>query len=66
MRIIDEFKVTTNRHVYNITYKYLLSVHREINCGICRYNRGENSKRNVRRNWKEYRSKQYKNKEYND
>lgn len=40
MRIIDEFKITTNRHVYNITYKYLLSVHREINCGICRYNRG--------------------------
>lgn len=65
MRIIDEFKDTANRRVYNITYKYLLAVHRKINCNHCQYNRGENSKRNVRRNWKEYRLKQYKNKEYN-
>lgn len=60
MRIIDDFITTNNSNAYNKLYKYLLSVRKEIRCGFCKYNRGENRKKDDRRNWKNYRDTQYK------
>ena len=50
----------------NITYhnkyrKHLLTKTGKIKCSICKYNRGENSKRTrYIKNWKRYRKHQYK------
>lgn len=50
MRRIDEYKVTSNRKVYNQLRKEHLEMQRDIVCSWCKYNRGENSK------WKYYGS----------
>ena len=42
MKLIDEYKRTTNRKVYNRARKWYLEQSRQIHCSWCGYHRGEN------------------------
>lgn len=54
-------KYTSNNKVYRIARKKYLENVGEINCGFCRYNKGENRNwGNHLKSWKNWRKKQYK------
>ena len=62
MRALAEFKLTTNRKVYNILYKLILFSSSKINCSFCPFNYRENKKSKNQKSWKRStkRRSQYK------
>jgi len=60
--IVDEnsLKWTNNSHYYNKKIKFKRAVNCEIKCGLCPYNKHENSNHYPRKSWKHWRNTQYK------
>lgn len=60
MKTKKELSNTNDSNSYRKLRKEYLVNKGKVNCSFCKFHKGENRKRRVKRNWKKYRKTQYR------